>query len=32
MKTHPTDVDKIETIIQLVSGAIDVGGFLAHLG
>jgi phosphate acetyltransferase len=31
VKTHPTDTDKIETIIQLVSGAIDVEGFLAHL-
>ena len=31
VKTHPTDTDKIETIIQLVSGAIDIEGFLAHL-
>ena len=31
VKTHQTDTDKIETIIQLVSGAIDLEGFLAHL-
>ncbi len=31
VKTHPTDTEKIETIIRLVSGAIDVEGFLAHL-
>jgi len=31
VKTHPTDLDKIETIIQLVGGSLDIGGFLAHL-
>jgi BioD-like phosphotransacetylase family protein len=31
VKTHQTDTDKIETIIQLVGGSIDVGAFLAHL-
>ena len=31
MKTHQTDTDKIETIISLVSGAVDLGSFLAHL-
>jgi BioD-like phosphotransacetylase family protein len=31
VKTHPTDTDKIETIIGLVSGAIDLESFLAHL-
>ncbi|MDP9468912.1 MAG: AAA family ATPase [Chloroflexota bacterium] len=31
VKTHPTDTDKIETIIQLVSGAIEIEGFLARL-
>src|SRR4029079_9282743 len=31
VKTHPTDTDKIETIIRLVDGALDIGNFLAHL-
>jgi hypothetical protein len=31
VKTHQTDADKIATIIQLVSGAVDVAGFLSHL-
>jgi hypothetical protein len=31
VKTHPTDTDKIATIIELVSGAVDLTGFLAHL-
>lgn len=31
VKTHPTDTDKIETIIQLVDGSLDIGAFLAHL-
>jgi BioD-like phosphotransacetylase family protein len=31
VKTHPTDADKIATIIQLVAGSVDVGDFLAHL-
>ena len=31
VKTHPTDTDKIETIIRLVGGSLDVGDFLAHL-
>lgn len=31
VKTHPTDTDKIETIIRLVDGSLDIGGFLAHL-
>jgi BioD-like phosphotransacetylase family protein len=31
VKTHPTDADKIETIIGLVSGSIDVESFLAQL-
>ncbi|MEO8251411.1 MAG: AAA family ATPase [Chloroflexota bacterium] len=31
VKTHPTDTDKIETIIQLVGGSVDVGEFLARL-
>lgn len=31
VKTHPTDADKIETIIGLVSGSIDVESFLARL-
>lgn len=31
VKTHPTDADKIETIIQLVGGSLDIGDFLAHL-
>lgn len=31
VKTHPTDTDKIETIIRLVDGALEIGDFLAHL-
>jgi BioD-like phosphotransacetylase family protein len=31
VKTHPTDTDKIETIIGLVSGSIDLERFLAQL-
>ena len=31
VKTHPTDADKIETIIGLVGGSLDIGDFLAHL-
>jgi BioD-like phosphotransacetylase family protein len=31
VKTHPIDTDKIETIIGLVGGSIDVGDFLARL-
>ena len=31
VKTHPTDTDKISTIIQLVDGSLDIGDFLAHL-
>jgi BioD-like phosphotransacetylase family protein len=31
VKTHPTDTDKISTIIRLVDGALDIGDFLAHL-
>jgi hypothetical protein len=31
VKTHPTDTDKIETIIRLVRGSLDIGDFLAHL-
>jgi BioD-like phosphotransacetylase family protein len=31
VKTHPTDTDKIETIIQLVGGSLDIGDFLARL-
>ena len=31
VKTHPTDTDKIETIIRLVDGSLDIGAFLAHL-
>jgi BioD-like phosphotransacetylase family protein len=31
VKTHPTDTDKIETIIGLVERSLDVGNFLAHL-
>ncbi len=31
VKTHQTDTDKIATIIQLVSGAVDLPGFLSHL-
>ncbi|MGZ6371963.1 MAG: hypothetical protein ACXWL8_01050, partial [Candidatus Limnocylindria bacterium] len=31
VKTHPTDTDKIETIIRLVEGSLDVAAFLAHL-
>ena len=31
VKTHATDSDKIETIIRLVGGSVDVRDFLAHL-
>ena len=31
VKTHPTDTDKIDTIIRLVDGSLDIGDFLAHL-
>ena len=31
VKTHPTDADKIATIIQLVGGSVDVGAFLTRL-
>jgi phosphate acetyltransferase len=31
VKTHPTDTDKIVTIIRLVDGALDIGDFMAHL-
>jgi BioD-like phosphotransacetylase family protein len=31
VKTHQTDTDKIATIIRLVSGAVDLPGFLSHL-
>jgi BioD-like phosphotransacetylase family protein len=31
VKTHQNDTDKIETIIRLVGGSVDVGAFLAHL-
>jgi BioD-like phosphotransacetylase family protein len=31
VKTHPTDTDKIATIIRLVDGSLDIGAFLAHL-
>ncbi len=31
VKTHATDTDKIETIIRLVAGSVDVRDFLAHL-
>ena len=31
VKTHPTDTDKIETIIRLVDGSLDIGDFLARL-
>jgi BioD-like phosphotransacetylase family protein len=31
VKTHPTDTDKIETIIRLVAGSLDIGNFLGHL-
>ncbi len=31
VKTHPTDTDKIETIIRLVDGSLDIGNFLGHL-
>ena len=29
VKTHPTDTDKIETIIRLVDGSLDISDFLA---
>ena len=31
VKTHPTDVDKIATIISLVAGSIDIDALLARL-
>jgi BioD-like phosphotransacetylase family protein len=31
VKTHPTDTDKIETIVRLVDGSLDIGNFLARL-
>ena len=31
VKTHPGDIEKIETIIRLVGGAIDVDGLLGRL-
>jgi BioD-like phosphotransacetylase family protein len=31
VKTHPTDTDKIETIIRLVDRSLEIDGFLAHL-
>ena len=31
VKTHPTDTDKIETIIRLVDGSLDISDFLARL-
>ena len=31
VKTHPTDTDKIDTIIRLVDSSLDIGDFLAHL-
>lgn len=31
VKTHPTDTDKIDTIIRLVDGSLDIGDFLARL-
>jgi hypothetical protein len=31
VKTHPTDTDKIETIIRLVDRSLEIGDFLAHL-
>jgi len=31
VKTHPTDADKIETIIRLVDRSLEIGDFLAHL-
>ena len=31
VKTHPTDTDKIATIIQLVDRSLDIGDFLARL-
>jgi BioD-like N-terminal domain of phosphotransacetylase len=31
VKTHPTDTDKIETIISLVGGSLDIGDFLERL-
>ena len=31
VKTHPTDTDKIDTIIRLVDGSLDIPDFLAHL-
>jgi BioD-like phosphotransacetylase family protein len=31
VKTHAADVEKIDTIIELVGGALDVDGLLARL-
>jgi BioD-like phosphotransacetylase family protein len=31
VKTHPTDTEKIETIIGLVDRSLEIGEFLAHL-
>jgi BioD-like phosphotransacetylase family protein len=31
VKTHPSDVDKIETIIRMVGSSLDVGDFLGRL-
>ena len=31
VKTHPTDTEKIYTIVSLVGSALDVGGILARL-
>jgi BioD-like phosphotransacetylase family protein len=31
VKTHASDVEKIDTIIELVDGALDVDGLLARL-
>jgi len=31
VKTHPTDTEKIETIIGLVDRSLEIGRFLAHL-
>jgi BioD-like phosphotransacetylase family protein len=32
IKTHPSDTDKIATIIELVAGSLDVDGLLGRLG
>jgi len=31
VKTHPSDTEKISTIIELVAGSLDVDGLLARL-